>query len=67
VREPPVILERGQPDVGLGEEWIEAECQGCDRRWSGHGTRDSRQALKRAQKHADRTGHLVSAQHANRR
>jgi hypothetical protein len=68
VREPPVILDqRKRADVGLGEEWFEAECGGCDRRWSGRGTSESRQALKRAQKHADRTGHLVSARHANRR
>lgn len=71
------ILGESTPAAELGEEWVEAKCQGreletgghedCDRSWSARGTLNSRQALKRAQKHADRTGHRVDVQHANAR
>lgn len=61
-----------------GEEWFEATCAGasldadgelipCDRHWSARGTIASRRAAARAQKHSDRTGHMLDAQWANRR
>jgi hypothetical protein len=67
-------------DTERGEEWFEAECEGCHalcagctgpatcpcgRTWSGRGTIESRHKHALAQKHANRTGHVVAAQHAN--
>lgn len=56
----------------LGEEWFEAKCTGhpetgapCDRTWSARGVIRSRDALARAQAHADRMGHIIDAQHGN--
>lgn len=56
-----------QPVAETGPEWFKAQCAGCSRTWSGKGTIDSRRQRELAQKHADRTGHSVSAEHANRR
>lgn len=76
----PVILGAEQPGQSLGPEWFHAQCEGaeqlvdgrpehvdCDRAWDATGTLASRQAAARAQRHADRTGHRVAAEWANRR
>lgn len=53
----------------LGPERFTAACEheDCDRSWRAEGTLACRQAFERAQKHADRTGHCVAAEWANRR
>lgn len=55
-------------DPSGGREWFSAKCEGdgCDRTFEGSGTLGSRRAAERAQKHADRSGHRIDAQWANR-
>ncbi|HWD76336.1 MAG TPA: hypothetical protein VG371_14440 [Solirubrobacteraceae bacterium] len=48
-----------------GEEWLRAQCTVCGRTWEAVGTVNSRRAIAAAQRHADRTGHVIDAQHAN--
>jgi hypothetical protein len=53
----------------LAPEWLKAECTGeaCDRHWEATGAINCRRAAERAQRHANRTGHLIDLQWANRR
>jgi len=48
-------------------EALTARCEGCDRTWQANGTLQARDALKRAQKHANRTGHRIDIDHHNPR
>ena len=64
-------MEEGETTITaeLGEEWAKASCTGpgCDRQWEGRGTLAARRVIDRAQKHSNRTGHVIDLQHANAR
>ena len=64
-----VILGGERPGAGFGPERFDGRCEAedCDRTFSGRGTIEARKAAARAQKHADRTGHRIAAEWANRR
>jgi hypothetical protein len=63
------ILGAAKPGSTTGPERFKAACEGedCDQTWEAHGTIECRRAMSRAQKHADRTGHRIAAEWANRR
>lgn len=54
-----------RPAVLQGPETFEATCTNCGRSWKGLGRQQSRRARRKAQQHADKTWHLIEAQHAN--
>lgn len=58
-----------QPDLAprilQGPEWFEATCSNCGRHWRGIGRQAARRARRKAQEHANKTWHLIEAQHAN--
>lgn len=51
----------------LPPEWMKAECEGCEMKWSATGTLESRRKVELAQAHATRLGHRIDLQWANRR
>lgn len=50
-----------------GVESFDASCNQCGRRWQGTGTINARRAARQAQRHADRTLHIITAEWADRR
>lgn len=52
--------------IRAGVETFNARCETCDRHWHATGTVNSRRAHRQAQRHSDRTGHLIQAEWANR-